>query len=162
MNTLLWKSFSDVIVMNTLEERTLMGTGAGERRLRDYFWEDMRVMRLTVHGAISTTLVSPQLTLRLKIGAQTVYAPVLTGVLANLGQAPMNLQIWVSSRGDYLSALLNITAFLHVGGTLITLDPAFVAIANPAEAAIVDLTAQWGTAAIANRIVQRNLFLEYS
>jgi len=156
-----WKSFSDVVVANTAVESTLFGTGVGSRRLREWFWDDFQVLRLLMHGTISTAAIAPTLTFNLKIGAQTVYSPVMAATIPGLGLSPFMLEIFVSSRAGGTDGSLIVSSNMQVGATPILNPPALAVLANPGEAAQIDLTAQWNNAAVLNRISQRNMFLEH-
>ncbi len=156
-----WKSFSDVVVANTVAETSLFGTGIGDRRLREYFWDNFQIMRLFMQGTISTAAVAPTLTFNLKLGGQTIYSPVMAATVPGLGVSPFTLEMFISARGDPQQGLLISSGTMYVGATPILNVPALATLTLPGEAAQVDLTAVWSAAAIANRIVQRTMLLEY-
>lgn len=148
---------------NTVAETSMVGTGIGNQTLPASIWKLGRVLRLNARGVISST-GTPTLRLRYKIGASLlldigpVTLPAMTA--GNHGwdfSADLTMLQFPTNAVD-----VAVNGIMRIGGSTADLSSS-VQSSVPMDAsadALVDLTAQWGTAHASNVLTTSQFFLE--
>lgn len=165
----LYTSTADAQVANTLVETTLVGAGVGDTTLNANFFIVGKTIRIRASGWVDTAAAAGTLQIRIRLGgiAGTVILDSTAVAIANnLAARYWNVDAIITCRTVGVGGtVIGQTAFQHMVAA--QGNPVWWEMTNIAAIALdttiaeqVVLSAQWGTADVANIIACTNFILE--
>ena len=151
---------ADRTIANSAAEATLLGTGVGTLTFPANFWVVGRTIRFEMHGNIAST-GTPTARVRLKMGATTLLDSTALTMTALAGTEEWDLVGLITCRSTGAGGTLRANCFFtyETGAGSTPVDRLFIAgatiVFNTTASGAIDVTFQWGTAALANTISSR-------
>lgn len=149
-----------VTVANSASELTLVGGGQGSITLPAGFFVVGKSIKIRLSGFHSST-GSPTITIRIKVGGATI--ATASGTSGNGSNDGFSAEMQITCRSTGLTGSIfgqGSYQELHAGGLVQGLNMTGPATVDTTGTLAVDITAQWGTAALGDTMTATNFTLE--
>jgi len=157
---LLFSQTVDVTIVNTTTETTLVGAGAGTASVPAGVLVAGSVIRVKGFGYLSDT-GTPTLNVRFKLGAVEVCSTGAVTLLSGISSLGFTFEVLIVCRTTgALGSVVASGLFEYDDDTRHRAENVGLSVENTTAALAVDVTAEWGAAAVGNTITCQGLTVE--